>query len=160
MMLIPEIWSNENWCPSYPTVSVDSTYLLEHLVDVTKDGSMQVPILVPFEAITETALLHLEHGVLDGHELVLHNWTFLGKVGECTQNVQRFGFTALEDEPGRTSAGCELGTHTDRNTHQRGDSGKPGMRAMMNSARMIWKAMGKRQETVDGSKKENPRSSQ
>ena len=45
-------------------------------------------------------------------------------------------------------------------TYQRGDSGSPGMKMTIMSARTIWNAMGNRQETVEGSRNENPRSIQ
>lgn len=45
-------------------------------------------------------------------------------------------------------------------TSQRGDSGSSRTSATMTMAGMIWKAMGKRQETSLGSRKENPKSNQ
>jgi len=72
--------------------------------------------------------------------------------------------TALElREAARTS----LGVQTVDITHSfpfminhRGDSGRPMMKVRMMRANKIWSAIGKRQETVEGSKNEKPKSSQ
>lgn len=55
-------------------VSDSTTYLLEHLIHISQNGAVEVPVPVLFEAVLEAALRHFEHGVLDGLELGLDSF--------------------------------------------------------------------------------------
>jgi hypothetical protein len=92
---------------------------------------MKVPIPIHLETVSESTLRHLKYCIFDSLELA--------------PNLLIFGWEIAE-LPLRMS--------------QRGDSGRPGMKTRMTSASTIWKAMGKRQDMVLGSRKENPRSIQ
>lgn len=81
MMLIPEVFvvSKKSrtrlvWKEGH------TTNLLEHLIDVSQDRSVQVPVLVHGKAVLESALCHLEDGVFDSIELALNRWVIFRKV--------------------------------------------------------------------------------
>lgn len=76
-----------------------TTNLLEHLIHVGKDRSVQVPILVHNEAILESALCHFEDGVLDSIELALNRWIVFGEVRQSAKYLQRFLLASFEDKP-------------------------------------------------------------
>jgi hypothetical protein len=59
---------------------VHTADLLEHLVHITQDRSVQVPVLVHYEAILEAALRHLKDGVFDRIELALDCWVIFREV--------------------------------------------------------------------------------
>jgi hypothetical protein len=49
-----------------------TTDLLEHLIYIGQNCSVQVPVLVHDEAILESALRHLKDGIFDRVELALN----------------------------------------------------------------------------------------
>jgi hypothetical protein len=120
---------------------------------------VQVLIIVHSEAVSEAALRHLNDGVLDGIELALDLRIVFREIRQRAHDFQSFLLAAFQDQPSKRqflpSASCIVCS-----TYQRGDSGSPGTTATMISASKIWNAMGKRQETVEGSRKEKPRSIQ
>lgn len=50
---------------------VDATNLLKHLVDITKNRPMEVPVVVELEAVREAATCNLQGCILDSLELGL-----------------------------------------------------------------------------------------
>jgi len=50
---------------------VDTTDLLEDLIDIAEYGAVEIPVLVPLEAIGKGTLGHLQDSILDSLELVL-----------------------------------------------------------------------------------------
>jgi len=53
---------------------IDTGNLLEHLVDIGKNSSVEVSVLVALEAVHEGASGHFLYSVLDGFELALNQW--------------------------------------------------------------------------------------
>lgn len=66
---------------------IDSRDLLKHLVDVSENCPMQVPVLVRGKAVPEASLSHLEDGVFDRIELALDFRIVFGEVRECAEDL-------------------------------------------------------------------------
>ena len=66
-----------------------------------KDWIHDEPILSLREEISETALLHLQNGVLDRNELVPDLHVIDSGVGKGGKHIQGFVFSLLEDQPSR-----------------------------------------------------------
>lgn len=71
--------------------------LLEHLIDVSQNRSMQIPILVELETVLEPSLCHLEHGVFDSSEFGLDSGIILRGIAEGAEDFQGFIFAAFEN---------------------------------------------------------------
>lgn len=57
-----------------------TTDLLEHLIYIAKDRSVQVSVLVHDETVLESSLRHLKYSVLDGIEFALNDRVVLWKI--------------------------------------------------------------------------------
>jgi hypothetical protein len=57
-----------------------TTDLLEHLVHISKNCPVQVPVLVNGKAVLESALFHFEDSILDGIEFALDCWIVFRKI--------------------------------------------------------------------------------
>lgn len=78
---------------------VDTGYLLEHLVDVGKDHTVEVSVLVHCEQVLELPLGHFKHSILDGGELVLDVRVIGRSLVESDQDLESLLFATLQDEP-------------------------------------------------------------
>jgi hypothetical protein len=81
--------------PSSHNLVEHTTNLLEHLVHVGQDCSVQVPVLINGEAVLEPALCHLENGVFDGIKLALNGRVVFRKIRKSAKHLQRFLLTTL-----------------------------------------------------------------
>lgn len=125
---------------------VDTRDLLKHLVDIAKNCSVEVSVLVKLEAVHKGTTSHLFYGILDGFELALNLWVLpagcqMVLIG-CTSNWTYGGRSLRAQRTSSASSSLPL------RTSQRGDSGRPGIKTRMIIARKIWKAIGNLQATL------------
>lgn len=105
---------------------------------------MEVAVAVEFEAVCETSSGHFEDRVFDGLEFLLHLGVVFGSVIECTEDLDGLCVSSFQDKPVvyvSVVARRRRRSYCQQFTHHLGDSGSPGIRATMNRARMIWKAI-------------------
>lgn len=57
-----------------------TTDLLEHLIYIAENRSVQVSVLVHDETVLESSLRHLKYSVLDGIEFALNDRVVLWKI--------------------------------------------------------------------------------
>lgn len=85
---------------------VDSRNLLEHLVDVSKQGAVQVAMAAHGEQIAECTLGHLKDSVLDLVELVVDYLVVDVRIVQGGKNLPGLVLSPLENEPpGRLGEG-------------------------------------------------------
>lgn len=80
---------------------VNSRDLLEHLIDVGKDHTVELSVLAHLEQTPERALVHLFHRFLNGDELVHDVRVVSGLLVQGLENFQCFLFSALHHKPAR-----------------------------------------------------------
>ena len=85
----------------YKASYVYSRDLLKDLIDVAENNSMEIAVWTHSKEVTERALLHLEHGVLDSDELVLDIRAVFRFVAKRGEDGPGFIVFALQNEPAR-----------------------------------------------------------
>ena len=85
-----------------PPKSPAKTYLLEHLVNISKRRAVEIPVAVHLEALSESTSGHLEYNVLYSLQFSDNLLVFLWQVAESSQNLPSFVVSSLQNEPTRT----------------------------------------------------------
>lgn len=80
---------------------VNSRDLLEHLIDVGKDHTVELSVLAHLEQTPERALVHLFHRFFNGDELVHDVRVVSGLLVQGLENFQCFIFSTLHHKPAR-----------------------------------------------------------